>query len=617
MARELVFTINNPNDPKSRQHLNDPAYMKRQSAVTGAPMRYGAYRTLTKTPERQIGTVVVGLLVLGGIGVGIAALAGAFNGSTTTTTAASAASSLGSAAAGSSMGRCAVATEPAIPVTATFHYPPPNVEAWWDLYTYAPDYDTYNFASAGKHYLPGSEMCGGIRYLQNQFAGRYPDYALPNPTAINTRIGNGEAVTFASELKAFEAAMVAGSMTLPKNLTREILVFKVWSMALKFSEAASNFKKTMKTSTGHAYGTRYLSRVLYDPDFKIQYIDKPAGMSLWEHMWTEIKGYDNAPYGGWWDSTAAIWTGNIAEHYQGAFTAMPNTGYVMYPKNPLLIGMTMANERMDATLRSITPFPMDAGNPSLPKLFPTCSSARNLHFYLDSIPVGDTSFLCTNRGGVIINSLIDMLELEEAIAADAASSGAAVADCAGRYITKTAMADIFMEFENTMKWTRKNWDGIRLFTETDYARIVELYMVSVAFHVKIMNNHCGHPDYYNASYPEIPFAEGNPLAVKGFTKQNITTSATHTVPAGLTLMEETQKYGLCYGQWGRESATGICRRPPYNLFANGTQNYNSGTGCLTATEKAFCTAKGITQETTMPATFAPVGANVDWSKWSK
>jgi hypothetical protein len=139
--------------------------------------------------------------------------------------------------------------------------------------------------------------------------------------------------------------------------------------------------------------------------------------------------------------------------------------------------------------------------------------------------------------------------------------------------TKAQMLEEIQVFYTTFDRLREaralgSWTmGTPVFDETDWARVSELWMRPVEFHLKIINGFCGDPDFYQATFPPIPFMVGG--EVQGY------------APGNVTDMSETRKYGQCHAQWFKD---GTCE-----------QIHPDPPACSTSgIDRQFCADKNIT-----------------------
>lgn len=390
---------------------------------------------------------------------------------------------------------------------------------------------TADLLGSKRRYMPGAELCGYYKWALAKFASLY---GTPDPVAIPAN------TTYAAELIKFEAK------SLMENQTAVVTIIKTFSVILKIEEVIAKYGGNMK---GH--GSLYLSNWFFDPNMIIEDVKEEIGLSLWNK-------FDAAMNVAWPPTGHSIggFYYNFFTHVAGAYSVLPVTGYtstaisIMKDQGHTLNGF------------ELTPF----NGRLVPKYFDQCISAVHVHDYLHTFKVGDTSVLCSSRGAIAMNILIEILRFENEL-----KDYEEVPPCE-TLKTKETMLEEIQVFYSTFHRLRKaaalgSWTmGTPVFDETDWARISELWMRPIEFHLKIINEFCGDPDFYKAHFPPVPFMEDD--KVLRYASGNVTD------------MGEARKYGQCHAQWFKDD--------------NCEQIHPDPPACSASIDRQFCADKNIT-----------------------
>ena len=295
---------------------------------------------------------------------------------------------------------------------------------------------------------------------------------------------------------------------------KAIYVMKVFSIVLKIEEVLGKYDGTM---SGH--GTLYLSKLLFDPGMVIAHVksrtDKTAFELFDEALNTVLPSMKND----------LLY--NFHTHLAGAFSVLPNSGYTQ-----------AAIKHMAAQGHPLEGFELEEHNGRLiPKHFSSCISAEHVHDYMATLKSGQTSLICSNRGAVAINVLIDMLQYEKDLEQITAPNCTALRSKAS-FLARHKM------FYDTVRRSRElssfgTWTmGTPVLTELEWARLTELWMRPIEFHMKIINNMCGATDFYSAHYPAAEFSANG--VVLPYEERPVSE------------MPATRSVGQCYANWNKD-----------------------------------------------------------------
>lgn len=475
----------------------------------------------------------------------------------------------------------------------------------WDIYTYPPEYYATPYArnpTIHFNYMAGAELCAGYIWLTDSVHSLWPKL----PDAKNIPTGS----TYARELMKAEQAMVANG-TLTAGYAAAIFVIKAFAFLVTIEEKGA-FGSTLK-----GYGTNYLSKALFDPNFVFNHTStdlatygpsiaktwKPAGEAFHTIFMRQNGVVFAAWYGGNELNKYSVGWNNWNIHLNGAMSSVPFTGYTQAAIDTFAtLGLFVTALRDGAVFDTVW---FAAQNRYVPRTFETCLSAINFHDFLYMFETGGTTLLCSNRGSAAIKALQTMLDYELAIKAYL-SPGPGMPEqpgkCAGMpgFMTMEELREVLrkVEFWTVLGGARKiaaynNQDGgptfgNPVFDEIDYARIVDMYLIPQFFHMKVINNLCTDVKY-EAVYPPPYFFYPDTFANTGVTPVDPATYVQDsnrfgwfpdrrivsyfTQSSDESMWDEAQQAARCFADWSTYTAKAPFTSAPTLTDVNIDTNY--------------------------------------------